>query len=101
MEQAQGRLGQCSYEVLDEAGLRYRIAYTCEHSQGQVAALMADLAIAPLPMSLLAPSLERLGAQDGLPEVGDYQIRLCEGPGIGPVGKAFAAHVVDSFAEIG
>ncbi|MGI9498644.1 MAG: LysR family transcriptional regulator, partial [Geminicoccaceae bacterium] len=68
--------------------------------QGQLAALLADLAIAPLPLSLLAPEYERLAKGNGLPEIGHYQIRLCERPDIGPAGRAFAAHVADSFAEI-
>lgn len=85
---------------LDRAKRPYRIAYTCENCQGQLAALLADLAIAPLPLSLLTPNFERLGKAHGLPEIGHYQIRLCERPDAGPAGKAFAAHVADSFAEI-
>lgn len=87
-------------KVLDRAGRRYRVAYTCENCQGQLAALLADLAVAPLPVSLLGPGYERLGREHGLPDIADYQIRLCEGSGIGAVGKAFAAHVVDSFADL-
>lgn len=84
---------------LDRTGRPYRIAYTCENCQGQLAALLADLAIAPLPQSLLTPDYERLSKEGDLPEIGHYQIRLCESPDIGPAGKAFAAHVADSFAE--
>lgn len=86
--------------ALDQAGRRYRIAYTCENCNGQLAALMVDLAVAPLPVSLMTPAYERLGADDGMPDVGHYHIRLCEGAGMGPVGKAFAAHVIDSFADL-
>lgn len=86
--------------ALDLAGRRYRVAYTCENCNGQLAALMADLAVAPLPVSLMTPAYERLGPDDGLPDVGHYQIRLCENADIGPVGKAFGAHVVESFAEL-
>ncbi len=85
---------------LDRAGKPYRIAYTCDNCQGQLAALLADLAIAPLPLNLLAPDYERLGKEADLPEIGHYQIRLCENPNIGPAGKAFAKHVAESFAEI-
>lgn len=85
---------------LDHAKRPYRIAYTCENCQGQLAALLADLAIAPLPLSLLTPDYERLGKASGLPEVGHYQIRLCERPDIGPAARAFAAHVAESFAAI-
>lgn len=86
---------------LNRAERAYRTAYTCENCQGQLAALLADLAIAPLPASLLAPGYERLGKEQGLPEIGHYQVRLCENPDIGGAGKAFAAHVAASFAEVG
>ena len=85
---------------LDRAERPYRIAYTCENCQGQLAALLADLAIAPLPQSLLTTDYERLGKAHGLPDIGHYQIRLCEHPKLGPASKAFATHVADSFAEI-
>ncbi|MGI9508003.1 MAG: LysR substrate-binding domain-containing protein, partial [Geminicoccaceae bacterium] len=85
---------------LDLAERDYRIAYTCENCQGQLAALLADLAIAPLPLSLLTPDYERLDKTIGLKDIGHYQIRLCEQPDAGPASKAFAAHVAASFAEI-
>ncbi len=87
--------------ALDSAKRSYRIAYTCENCQGQLAALLADLAVAPLPVSLLAPGYEKLGRTQGLPNIGHYQIRLCKSPTIGFAGKAFADHVSNSFAEIG
>jgi DNA-binding transcriptional LysR family regulator len=78
----------------------YRIAYTCENCQGQMAALMADLAVAPLPLSLLTSGLERLTEADGLPKLQNYEVRLLERNGIGSAGKAFATHVIDSFAQV-
>ncbi|MGB7302261.1 MAG: hypothetical protein WBD34_23335, partial [Burkholderiaceae bacterium] len=87
-------------EQLNQAGRRYRIAYTCENCQGQLAALMADLAVAPLPLSLLGPGFERLGLKHGLPPLQNYEVRLLEHGDIGRAGKAFATHVVDSFAEL-
>ena len=85
---------------LHRAKRAYRTAYTCENCQGQLAALLADLAIAPLPASLLSSGYERLGKEHGLPEIGHYQLRLCETPGIGAAGLAFSAHVAESFAEL-
>ena len=86
--------------ALDEAERRYRVAYTCEFCQGQLAALLADLAIAPLPVSLVLPEHEQLGSRQGLPDIGHYQIRLCKNSKIGAAGKAFSAHVEDSFAGL-
>lgn len=86
--------------ALDRIRRPYRIAYTCENSQGQLAALTADLAVAPLPKSLLHPGIERLSRKHGLPDLERYEIRLCENAAIGPAGKAFATHVIDSFADL-
>ncbi len=85
---------------LESSSRRYRIAYSSDSCQGQIAALLADLAIAPLPLSLLTPDLDRLGKADGLPAIGSYQIRLCRSPQLGSAGAAFAAHVADSFADL-
>lgn len=86
-------------DALDRQGLRYRIAYTSETGQGQLAAVEADLAVAPLPISLVTEGFERLGARDGLGPIGDYELRVCEAATIGSAGKAFAAHVIASFGE--
>jgi DNA-binding transcriptional LysR family regulator len=88
-------------EQLNQMKRPYRIAYTCENCQGQMAALMADLAIAPLPLSLLTPGFERLTDADGLPKLQNYEVRLLEQQDIGQAGKAFAAHVIESFADAG
>ncbi len=83
--------------ALDVSGRDYRIAYTCENCQGQMAALLADLAVAPLPASLLQPGYERIGPREGLPEMGGYQLKLSVRSGPDPVVKVFAEHVMDSF----
>ncbi|WP_227519864.1 LysR substrate-binding domain-containing protein [Mangrovitalea sediminis] len=84
--------------ALDAVGKRYRIAYNSEHSQGQVAAIVADLAVAPLPVSRVAPPLTRLGPQNGFPKLADYTILLRRRPDLGAAATALAGHVVDSFA---
>jgi hypothetical protein len=84
--------------ALDGAGRRYRVAYNSEHCQGQMAALLSDLAIAPLPSGIVTPPYERITAAAKLPSLGRYQILLHRSPRIGPAGEAFAAHVAASFA---
>ncbi len=79
---------------------RYRIAYTCETGQGQLAAVQSDLAIAPIPASLVTDDHEVLGLKQGLNQIGDYQLLLCEGNKIGSAGRAFATHVVSSFRAV-
>ncbi len=87
-------------EAFAQAGINYRIAYTCENCQGQLAALLGDLAIAPLPESLLTPQFERLGANHALPDLGSYDIRLLRSPELGKAANAFADHVIESFKSL-
>ncbi len=83
--------------ALDRMSTPYRVSYTCPHSAGQEAALLSDLAIAPVPASLIRPPFQRLGSGEGLPPLGDYHIVLCRRPDLGPAGQALAAHIEDSF----
>lgn len=85
--------------ALDKRGSPYRIAYTSEASAGQLAAVMADLAVAPLPISLLEDRHRRLTDKDGFADIGFYQLRLQKNPEIGSAGQAFADHVRESFGQ--
>ncbi len=85
---------------LASSGVKYRIAYTCENCQGQMAALLGDLAIAPLPSSLITPEFEILGKQAGLPALESYDLRLCRAPDIGAAATAFAEHVEQSLQTV-
>jgi DNA-binding transcriptional LysR family regulator len=86
--------------VMDHAGIPYRTAYSSPHLTGQLAAIYADLAIAPIPESLIAPPLQRLGERHGLPQLGEYHILLVRGAKIGSAAEALAQHVVESFRDI-
>lgn len=86
-------------DSLDEQRIPYRIAYTCESGQGQLAAVESDLAIAPIPASLATRNHEVLGLKQGLSDIGDYRLLLCEAKTIGSAGKVFSSHVVSSFKE--
>lgn len=57
-------------------GRNYRIAYMSAHTAGQRAAILADLAIAPLPKSFMGEELVELGSKDGLPEIGVYSLGM-------------------------
>ncbi|MFE8071144.1 LysR substrate-binding domain-containing protein [Marinobacteraceae bacterium S3BR75-40.1] len=84
--------------AMDQAGLSYRIAYNSEHCQGQLAAVLADLAVAPMPVSRALPPLRQLGPQDGFPGLTNYSILLRRQPEISEAAQALAGHVEDSFA---
>lgn len=83
--------------ALDKTGTPYRIAYTCENCSGQEAALMADLAIAPFPRSLVNSPLKEITNQN-LPEIGSYQLALVR-LGTNPVSDALANHVKSAFVN--
>ena len=87
-------------KALDNAGLKYRIAYTSEFCQAQIAAVRADLAIAPLPISVISDDLVHLGSRHGLPELGEYRMTLAKRDGCGAVEDALAEHVVAGFRKI-
>ena len=86
--------------ALDAAGRGYRIAYSSFHSAGQEAALLADLAVAPFPASVIEPPLQRLDERFGLPEIGDYHIILSKNAHAGPAADALADHVIDAFRDL-
>ncbi len=65
----------CAWRKLATAGIRdarldARIAYVSDFDTGQLAAVQADLAVAPLPRSYLGPGLVELGPREGFPPLG-------------------------------
>ncbi|MTI44907.1 transcriptional regulator, LysR family [Roseibium hamelinense] len=86
--------------ALDKVQKPYRISYTSFHSAGQEAALLADLAIAPFPASVVSPPLQILDARHGLPEIGNYHIILQKSGKAGKATHAFADHVTECFREL-
>ena len=84
-------------DALDQAGIPYRVAYTSEHCQGQIAAVEADLAVAPLPLSVARPPFQRIAA---LPPLGSYDVLMRPRDGAGPAARALAGHVADSFRDL-
>jgi DNA-binding transcriptional LysR family regulator len=84
-------------DALDRLNLPYRIAYSCEQCAGQEAAMIADLAVAPFPLSLVKPPLRRLGEEHGLPPLGDYHIKLLRGSNRGDAAAALATQVALAF----
>ena len=92
---------ETALEALDRARIRYRIAYTSDHSQGQIAAVLADLAVAPLPESHVTSPLRRLGESDGLPPLRQYEVALLKRERCGKAAEALAEHITASFTDLG
>lgn len=85
-------------DALDRAGRLYRIAYSSEQCAGQEAAMIADLAVAPYPLSLIRPPLKRLEEGDSLPSLGEYQIKLLSAAGRSEAVEVLSRHVIAAFA---
>lgn len=85
-------------DALDRAGRSYRVAYSSEQCAGQEAAMIADLAVAPYPLSLVKPPLKRMDEGENLPSLGVYRIKLLCAPGCSEPVQVLARHVVAAFA---
>jgi DNA-binding transcriptional LysR family regulator len=84
--------------ALDRAGIPYRLAYSSRHYLGQLAAMMAGLAIAPVPLSAVKGDLKIVDAEAGLPPIGHYEIEVRRAAGArGPLYDALESHVVSNF----
>ena len=82
---------------LDRNGIPYRIAYTSQHYVGQIAPVLADLAVTPLPLSVLSEELVRIDERE-LPFIGHYEIEMRRSArATGPAIDALADHIQQSF----
>jgi len=80
-------------DALSESGRDYRIAYMSAHTAGQRAAILSDLAVAPLPCSFIGDDLVELGAKDGLPNLGTYNLVMIVAPDASAPVQAAADHI--------
>jgi len=83
---------------LNERNIQYRIAYMSAHTTGQRAAILSDLAIAPLPKSFVGDELVVLGEDDGLPPIGTYALGMIVRGDAEPPVCAAADHIRAAFA---
>jgi DNA-binding transcriptional LysR family regulator len=89
---------------LGREGRDFRVAYMSAHTAGQRAAILADLAIAPLPKSFMGCDLVELGSKDGLPEIGVYSLAMVVVSEPPPPVRAAADHMraaFEAFKETG
>lgn len=82
---------------LEESGKNYRVSYMSAHISGQRAAILADLAIAPIPVSACTDGIISLGARHGIPALPDYAIGLVLAKKLSKPAKAAANHLRASF----
>ncbi len=84
-------------DALGREGRNYRVAYMSAHTTGQRSAIMADLAVAPLPKSFLGNDMVELSGEDGLPEIGTYSLAMFVAPDATAPVKAAADHIRATF----
>ncbi|AGM41236.1 LysR family transcriptional regulator [Spiribacter salinus M19-40] len=90
---------QMALSSLNRSGLRYRIAYTCEHTGAQEAAVLQDIAITPFPRSLVKSPIRMIEEEEGgLSALGDYEVLLLRMPARGAAVEALVQHIIDHFA---
>ncbi len=87
--------------ALNRSGQRYRIAYTCEHTGAQEAAILQDIAVTPFPRGLVHSPLRVIEEEEaGLGPLGDYEVLLLHLPARGAAVEALAEHIKDQFASL-
>lgn len=84
---------------LDAANVDHRIAFMSAHLSGQRAAILADLAVAPIPVSCCVNDIVELSEKDGLPALSAYGVGmlLCKEPS--EPAQAAAEHLRASFSQ--
>lgn len=89
-----------SISLLEGRGKAYRVAYLSGHTMAQRAAILADLAIAPLPRSYVTDDMVILGEKEGLPELGSFDIRLLVADRPGRPVEAVAESIRTAFGNV-
>ena len=67
------------------------------HTAGQRSAILADLAVAPLPKSFIGNDMVELSAKDGMPEMGTYSLAMLVAPDATAPVLAAADHIRAAF----
>ena len=88
---------EAALSALDKAGIEYRIAYASDSCAGQEAAMLADLAIAPFPASLVKPPLKRLSADSGLrlPRLRKFDVMMYMNHDASEASETLASHICE------
>lgn len=85
-------------EGLQNAGINHRIAFQSANISGQKAAILADLAIAPIPLSSIGGDIVRVDRDGRLPELPDYSLGMIMADKLSGPAEAAADHLRACFA---
>ena len=86
-------------EALDAAGTEWRVAFQSGNISGQRAAILADLAVAPIARYGLGGDIVEAPQKYRLPKLPDYKLGLLHGRNDNPAVVAAADHLRASFAQ--
>lgn len=89
---------KAALDQLEAKGTPWRVAFQSAHISGQRAAVLADLAVAPIPVSSIGGDIVEAPAHFGLPKLPTYALGLITGGDPNPAVLAAADHLRASFA---
>lgn len=85
---------------LEAAGRQFRVAYTSATQTGTLAPVMAGLAVAVSPATMLPPGLRILGTEDNMPALPDFQVIMIKArEARQPVTDALADYIAEVFSR--
>jgi len=82
---------------LEKANIDHRVAFMSAHISGQKAAVLADLAVAPIPVSCCVNEIVALSKADGLPSLETYGVGMVLQKNQSEPTLAAAEHIRRSF----
>ena len=86
-------------EGLESVGREWRVAFQSAHISGQRAAILADLAVAPIPKTSLVGDIIEAPDKYGLPKLPNYALGLLVGNDPNPAVAAAADHLRACYAK--
>lgn len=90
---------EAALSSLNEIKRSYRVAFMTANVSGQRAAIMSDIAVAPMGRSFVGSDVQILGPESGLPPMGTYDLELQVAERCTAPVQAFADHLRSIFAH--
>jgi DNA-binding transcriptional LysR family regulator len=90
---------KAAIDGLEAAGRPYRISFQSAYISAQKAAILADLAVAPMPTSALSGDIVATPSKHGLPPLMDYSLGMVVADNASAPVRAAADHLRASFAQ--
>ena len=84
---------------LEKSNRDYRVTFKSAYISGQKAGLLADFAVAPLPLSACEGDITIIGREHNLPELSDYTIGFIRADEVSDPAAALIDHLRASFTD--